>query len=65
MSEGTDVPMKEFLLWANCPNHCQFCWQKKLAKDEMILTEQEKLEAIASVRYEISSLGYTDILTVD
>lgn len=63
-SMNTDVPMKEFLLWANCPNNCQFCWQKKLANEEMILTESEKLLAIAAVKKEISVLPYSDILIV-
>lgn len=56
--------MREFLLWSNCPNNCQFCWQKKLAKPEMILTEQEKLQAVAKAREEIDQLGFTDILIV-
>ena len=63
MSETT-VPMKEFLLWSNCDNNCQFCWQKKLAKPEMYLTEDEQLQSIAAVRSEICALPYTDILIV-
>lgn len=60
----TSVPMKEFLLWSNCGNNCQFCWQRKLDKPETLLTDAEKLEAISAVREEISSLPYTDILIV-
>ena len=64
MTASTNVPMKEFLLWNNCTNNCQFCWQRKLDKPEMDLTEEEKLQAITDVRYEISGLPYTDILIV-
>lgn len=59
-----DTPMKEFLLWSNCSNNCEFCWQKKLNKESTLLTETEKLESIAAVKSEISSLGLTDILIV-
>ena len=59
-----DTPMKEFLLWSNCANNCEFCWQKKLNKEATQLTETEKLESIAAVKNEISQLGYTDILIV-
>ncbi len=61
---GTDVPMREFLLWSNCANNCKFCWQKKLAKPEMWLTEDEKLKSIAACKAEIAALPYTDILIV-
>lgn len=64
MTNSTDVPMKEFLLWSNCANHCKFCWQRKLAKPEMLLSESEKLDSIAAVRNEIEGLGVTDILIV-
>lgn len=61
---STDVPMKEFLLWSNCPNNCQFCWQRKMDKAETNLTEEEKLQAISAVRDEIATLPYSDILIV-
>ena len=61
---GTDIPMKEFLLWSNCANNCKFCWQKKLAKPEMWLTEEEKLQSIEACKKEIAALPYTDILIV-
>ena len=61
---STDVPMKEFLLWSNCPNNCQFCWQRKMDKAETNLTEAEKLQAIDAVKNEIATLDYTDILIV-
>ena len=59
-----NVPMKEFLLWSNCPNNCQFCWQKKLNKPETLLTDEEKVQSIEAVMSEIDTLGYTDILIV-
>lgn len=59
-----NVPMKEFILWSNCPNNCQFCWQKKLNKPETWLTDEEKVQSIEAVMDEIDTLGYTDILIV-
>ena len=59
-----DVPMKEFLLWSNCSNNCRFCWQKKLNKQETLLSEDEKAIAIHTVMDEIELLGYTDVLIV-
>ncbi len=59
-----EVPMKEYLLWSNCPNHCQFCWQKKLNKPETNLTDEEKIQSIGAVMADIQTLGLTDILIV-
>lgn len=61
---GTSIPMREFLLWSNCPNHCQFCWQKKLNKPETYLTEEEKLQSIAAVKNTIEDMEFSDILFV-
>ena len=59
-----DVPMKEYLLWSNCPNNCQFCWQKKMNKPETLLNDEEKIQAIDAVINDIDTIGYTDILIV-
>lgn len=36
----------EFLLWANCNNHCTFCHQRLFAKNGRILTYDEKSDSI-------------------
>ena len=47
---------QEFLLWGNCTNQCDFCWQCKkrdesifLNKEEMILCIEETLSRLDSV----------------
>ncbi len=50
--------MQEFLLWRNCTNKCDFCWQHKLQDPETYLNKSEMLESIDET---ISRLDEIDI----
>ena len=39
-------PIYEFIVWENCNNNCQFCFQRKNPK---ILNEQERYKALDNV----------------
>ena len=45
--------MQEFLLWGNCTNQCDFCWQCQ-KRDETIFLSKE--EMISSIEETISKL---------
>ena len=38
--------MQEFLLWSNCTNYCEFCWQQKKKDLTTFLNEKEMLLCI-------------------
>lgn len=55
-------PMYEFVLWSNCNNNCQFCWQKYLNKPK---DYPQMVQAIQSVRNYLPNLkNGCDILLV-
>lgn len=39
--------MREFLLWGNCTNQCDFCWQCKKRDESIFLNKEEMLSCIA------------------
>ena len=38
--------MQEFLLWGNCTNQCDFCWQCKKRDDTIFLNKEEMISCI-------------------
>lgn len=51
-------PIYEFLLWANCNNHCKFCFQQHQGQKDTFLSDEQKIESIQSVRNFIASKDY-------
>lgn len=47
--------MREFILWSNCTNQCDFCWQYKKHDIDTILDKKEMIESIQSVKKKINS----------
>lgn len=52
--------MQEFILWSNCTNQCDFCWQYKKHDKETILTPTEMKQSIAAVREKIKTINPGD-----
>lgn len=48
----------EFLLWANCNNHCKFCHQRDFAGNGRLLSKQEKELSIKNALDYISSENF-------
>jgi hypothetical protein len=50
--------MQEFILWSNCTNRCDFCWQCKIHDTSTILTTEEMIasifQAYHKIKYEIN-----------
>lgn len=50
--------MQEFILWSNCTNRCDFCWQCKMHDTSTILTTEEMVasifQAYHKIKYEIN-----------
>lgn len=42
--------MQEFILWSNCTNQCDFCWQNIKHDEETFLTPTEMIQSIQKVR---------------
>ena len=51
-------PIYEFLLWANCNNHCKFCFQQHQGQKDTFLSDEQKIESIQSERNFIASKDY-------
>lgn len=45
--------MQEFILWSNCTNRCDFCWQCKMHDISTILTTEEMVASIFQVYHKI------------
>ena len=45
--------MQEFILWSNCTNRCDFCWQCKMHDISTILTTEEMIASIFQVYHKI------------
>lgn len=45
--------MQEFILWSNCTNHCDFCWQCKMHDISTVLTTEEMVASIFQVYHKI------------
>ena len=58
------VDMNEFLLWSNCPNNCDFCWQKKINNPNCILNDEEMISSISKAKQRIANLPFGDVLLV-
>ena len=56
--------MYEYLLWNNCSNNCEFCWQKFKNDPNKMLDVKEQCHSIDLVIYHITRLPYCDILIV-
>ena len=52
--------MQEFILWSNCTNKCDFCWQYKKHDKETFLTPPEMKQSIAAVRKKIETVNPGD-----
>lgn len=45
--------MQEFILWSNCTNRCDFCWQCKMHDISTVLTTEEMVASIFQVYHKI------------
>jgi hypothetical protein len=57
-------PMYEYLLWSNCSNNCQFCWQKYKADLGKLLSVSEQIKSIDQLMNILPTLPYSDMLIV-
>ena len=46
--------MQEFILWSNCTNCCDFCWQCKMHDISTVLTTEEMVASMFQVYYKIN-----------
>lgn len=51
-------PIYEFLLWANCNNHCKFCFQQHQGQQDTFLTDEQKIQSLQAVKNFIASKDY-------
>ena len=52
--------MREFLLWRNCTNQCDFCWQCKMGDMETLLSHEEMLTCINETIDKIKNINKGD-----
>jgi MoaA/NifB/PqqE/SkfB family radical SAM enzyme len=52
--------MQEFILWSNCTNKCDFCWQYKKQDKETILNHEEMKQSIKAVSDMIDKINNGD-----
>ncbi len=51
---------QEFLLWSNCTNQCDFCWQCKKHDPLTFLNEKEMLECLNEVSIKLDQINKGD-----
>lgn len=52
--------MQEFLLWSNCTNYCEFCWQQKKKDLTTFLNEEEMLRCITETSKMLDTINDGD-----
>lgn len=52
--------MQEFILWSNCTNQCDFCWQCKKHDANTILTPNEMIDSIYATRKKLNMIHNGD-----
>lgn len=52
--------MQEFLLWSNCTNYCEFCWQQKKKDLTTFLNEEEMLCCITETSKMLDTINDGD-----
>lgn len=52
--------MQEFILWSNCTNQCDFCWQYKKYDTDTHLSPEEMKQSIAAVKEKLDTINTGD-----
>jgi len=52
--------MQEFLLWGNCTNKCDFCWQCKINDQSIYLNEEEMISCIKETFLKLDEINDGD-----
>ena len=52
--------MQEFLLWGNCTNQCDFCWQCKKRDESIFLNKKEMISCIADTLSKLDNINDGD-----
>ena len=52
--------MQEFILWSNCNNHCDFCWQCYKHDKSTILNSGEMLKCLADLDWKLDEINDGD-----
>lgn len=52
--------MQEFILWSNCTNQCDFCWQNIKHDEETFLTPIEMIQSIQKVQDKLCTINDGD-----
>ena len=52
--------MREFLLWGNCTNKCDFCWQCQKRDESIFLNKDEMISCIEDTLLKLDGINYGD-----
>lgn len=52
--------MQEFLMWGNCTNKCDFCWQCKKNDESIFLNKNEMIECINETMKKLDEINHGD-----
>ena len=55
---------QDFLLWSNCTNECEFCWQCKKRDETTFLSKDEMLNCIQETIKRLNDVNGDDVLLV-
>ena len=52
--------MQEFLMWGNCTNQCDFCWQCKKRDETIFLNKEEMISCIKDTLIRLDEINDGD-----
>ena len=52
--------MQEFLMWGNCTNQCDFCWQCKKRDETIFLNKEEMISCIEDTLIRLDEINDGD-----